>query len=314
MFSAVTTTTQACALPTYFIRHTNDLGIDNNLREQMWKQWRVGVHFPWTKRHGPPEKRDFSIPDDPSLEPDDYFPHEGKKAIRTLKRLATNGGYVCATHYPKRQYLVGKVNPHSPIELLGGEWGTRYPDMLGRATVMKTIRLEPARWIEPAERVALHVGHPQQGTINRWHLGELTVRNLVEGIQTQPGLGSLTPPQQEAMCAEALRLPTPESDLIPQLSQLLLPVGGTMEGIDIFGLASDGKRLFVQVTYEVPEKAAWKLDKLKKFSQDGVGHLLFICRTTEEKKQGDILILSLQKIFDRFIQTDQGRDWLRASL
>jgi hypothetical protein len=54
---------------------------------------------------------------------------------------------------------------------------------------MKTIRLEQARWIEPTERVTLHVGHPQQGTINRWHLGELTVRNLVEGIQTEPGLG-----------------------------------------------------------------------------------------------------------------------------
>jgi hypothetical protein len=76
-----------------------------------------------------------------------------------------------------------------PIELLDGAWGSRYPDLQGRPTVMKTIRLEQARWIEPTERVTLHVGHPQQGTINRWHLGELTVRNLVEGIQTEPGLG-----------------------------------------------------------------------------------------------------------------------------
>ena len=76
-----------------------------------------------------------------------------------------------------------------PIELLDGAWGSRYPDLQGRPTVMKTIRLEQARWIEPTERLTLHVGHPQQGTINRWHLGELTVRNLVEGIQTEPGLG-----------------------------------------------------------------------------------------------------------------------------
>jgi hypothetical protein len=140
------------------------------------------------------------------------------------------------------------------------------------------------------------------------------VRNLVEGIRTKPGLASLTPPQQEAMCAEALRLPPPEGGLIPRLSQLLLPVGRSMEGIDIFGLASDGKRLFAQVTYEVPEKTGWKLDKLKKFSRDGAGHLLFVCNTSEERRHEDILILSLQRVFDRFTQTDQGRDWLRASL
>jgi hypothetical protein len=126
----------------------------------------------------------------------DYFPHIGKKAIGTLRQLAANGGYVCATHYPKPQYLVGKVHPSSPIELLSGLWGSRYPELKGRHTVMKTIRLEQARWVEPAERVTLHVGHPQQGTINRWHLGELTVRNLVEDIQTEPRLENLTPPQQ----------------------------------------------------------------------------------------------------------------------
>jgi hypothetical protein len=302
---------QRCAnLPTYFIRHGEIMGIDEDLRDRLWKEHRVGIHFPRDKSNGYGQNG----PDSQSTNPDDYAKADGLRPMRFLNRLAKEGGYVCSQHHGKQGYLLGKVLPGSTIEIIKGKWGMRYPEANGRPTFMKTLRLEQARTVGSLEHVVLHVGHPRMGTINPWNLGAAKVRSLVEGYELKPEISSLTPPQQEAMCAEALRIPNYNGSKTPQLISALLPVGGTMKGIDISGLASDGRPLLAQVTYRTKEGSSEKLSALKAIGTGTGAHLLFICRAEGESEEDGVLIVPIQRVFSEFASSDVGKQWLGASL
>jgi hypothetical protein len=145
-------------------------------------------------------------------------------------------------------------------------------------------------------------------------LGAAKVRSLVEGDELKPEVSSLTPPQQEAMCAEALRLLNRNGSKRPQLISTLLPVGGTMKGIDISGLASDGRPLLAQVTYRTKEGCSEKLSALKAIGNGTGAHLLFICRAEGESREDDVLIVPIQRLFSEFASSDVGKRWLGASL
>jgi hypothetical protein len=297
-------------LATYFIRHGQTMGIDDDLRDRLWNEQRVGIHFPRDKSNNFGQNG----PDTQSTNPDDYAKADGFKPMRFLNRLAKEGGYVCCQHHGKQGYLLGKVLPGSKIEIIEGKWGMRYPDANGRPTFMKTLRLGQARIVGSLEHVVLHVGHPRMGTINPWNLGAAKVRSLVEGYELEPNVSSLTPPQQEAMCAEALRLPNCNGSRRPRLISALLPVGGTMKGIDISGLASDGRPLLAQVTYRTKDECSEKLFALKAAGHGTDAHLLFICRAEEESEEDGVLIVPIQHVFSEFGSTDVGKQWLGASL
>jgi hypothetical protein len=303
-------TEQSSNFRTYFIRHGQAMGIDEIFRNRLWSERRAGIHFPWDKFNDGGN----AGPDSQSTDPNDYPKEDGFRAMTFLNRLANEGGYVCSQHYGRQGYLLGKVGQGSKIEVIEGTWGMRYPVLNGRPTFMKTLQLEQSRIVGSLEHVVLHVGHPRMGTINPWKLGAAKVRSLVEGFELTPEVSALTPPQQEAMCAEALRLPGINGSRTPRLTATLLPVGGTMKGIDISGLASDGRPLLAQVTYRTKQECIEKLDVLKSIGKDTGAHLLFICRVEEETDEDGVMVVSIQRVFSDFVSTEVGKEWVRASL
>ena len=297
-------------MKTYYIRHTDELDIDNNTRVLLWKNRKIAIHFPQDK-HG-----EISKKDNDSLDPNNYS-GEGKGAIRTLNELANDGGYVCAEYFlpDKSKSLIGYVKPNSKIKRIRATWGD-LKGYKGRPAILKALSLQKVKVIKPTEQTKLLIGRPRQGTIKRWHAAGEKVENLVKGIKkSNPCLEDLSPKQQEILCSEFMRLPGKTFPRLPILSNLLLPIGGTMKDVDIYGISQDCKRIFAQVTYSNFEEAKVKkkCKKLSKYSDKGKNHLVFFCNIEKPKKDKDgILIFPIQKVFNRFISTKAGEKWLKS--
>lgn len=303
-------------MKTYYIRHTEKLDIDNNTRVRLWENRKIAIHFPQYKDG----KIDKNKKDNDSLDPNDYHP-KYKGDIRNLRELAKDGGYVCAQYFipDKDDYecLVGYINPNSKIEFIKGTWGD-LKGCSGKTAILKALSLQKVRVIKPSEQTSLLIDRPQQGTIKRWHRAGEKVENLVKGIKkSNSGLEDLSTAQQETLCSEFMRLPEITFPGLPILSHLLLPIGRNMKDVDIYGISTDGKEIFAQVTYSNLEepKAKDKCKKLSKYSDEGKNHLVFFCDTKESKKdEYGILIFPIQQVFDRFISTKAGKEWLQYSL
>jgi len=295
---------------TYFIRHSPGLGIDDDTLERLWDQRRIAIHFPSDK-----EGRLQEV-DNASLDPNDYS-GAGKRATRTLVELARNGGYVCAEYRSHDECLIGYVEPESKIQFIKGTWGDA-TEFSGREAILKTLLLKRVKKVDPNNQPILLAGRPRQGTISRWHrIGE-TVANLVEGVsKSELDLTDLTPDQQETLCSEYLRLPEAVSAGLPQLAYLLLPVGRTLEDIDILGVSVAGdKEIIAQVTLleRGDAQTERKLANLRKYR--GQNHLVMFCRTDTDtvQEEDDVLIFSIERVFSEFVQTDTGKEWLMHSL
>jgi hypothetical protein len=137
----------------------------------LWDSRRIAVHFPYDRRGQLPE-------DSTSVNPDDY---EGaaRRAVKALKSLASEGGYVCAQHLGYEQIQVGFVPPGSTIELVNGTWGALW-GLQGRTAILKTVRLERVRLIEPAQCVMFWERRPARGTLMKWPSAGQLIEDLVE--------------------------------------------------------------------------------------------------------------------------------------
>lgn len=253
----------------YFIRHTKSILVSDEDLKELWDEHKIAVHYPGDTEHGPDLR---------STEPDDYE-GRGKTAMRYLRDLEENGGYVWAeSRVSPGIAMIGKVKAGTEIELYEGLWQVEdlHPDRkTGDPAVLKALRLEEetVRLIERTEQVGLRAGRPRQGTIARWKCGT-RLEDLVEGREPKQQWPNLSTEQQEAACAEFLRLQRKRDDL-PRLRYLLLPVGRTLKDVDVYALAEDGRKIFVQVTYRSRDFSFQeKVSRLKAYGQDGA-HLVF---------------------------------------
>lgn len=288
---------------TFFVRHTGDLGVDDDMLEGIWNERKIGIHFPWDIRN-----RDRQGPDSTSIDPNDYD-GANRAAMRTLVELARDGGYVCARYRGHESLLIGKVAPNSEIELLYGLWGEMYRELRGRVAIMKTLQLNDAREVTEIDHLSILVGQPQRGTICRWRrVGEL-IRALVEGERVQASLGSLLTAQQETMCSEFLRS---AHGGLPKLVHLLLPVGRTMKDVDIYGFATDGRRIFGQVTYSEFDRASNKFQRLRVHATKA--HVVFFCKHKRQELIDGVTVVPVEELFREFTKTEAGKQWLEFAL
>jgi hypothetical protein len=120
-----------------------------------------------------------------------------------------------------------------------------------------------------------------QGTLYQWKAIGDKISRYVRKEKMQPSWSWLTVPEQETVCAEYLR-----SSEVPEkmrVAHLLLPVGRTLRDVDIFGITSEGRELFVQVTFSnETDLLAAKIDALR--SHDGK-HLVLISPTDPKKSE-----------------------------
>jgi hypothetical protein len=293
-------------LETYFVRHPQrKISLDAKTREKMWRERRVFIHFEWDKSGN---KR----ADSRSKNPDDY---EGsaKRAVSALRRLASEGGYVCGHFDEYEKWMMGKVLPKSRIELREGKWPeSDKPKYHDGICVIKTLRVRKVRLVSPEDCQVLQPAQPRQGTIMRWPSIGDAVEAIVEGKKLRSSLGALSPNHQEVMCAEFLRLKEANRFGLPQLACVLRDVGRTMKDLDIVGIAQDGKRLFAQVTYgsfdskDVKEK----LNILLKFGGLNAHRILF-CKCERSFSEQGIIIFPIEEIYTRFRKTKIGKDWFK---
>jgi hypothetical protein len=250
---------------TYFIRHTAAMDIEATALSSLWSSHTIAIHYPHDKQHA------LGIENMRSLDPDDYG-GSARSAMRALVALAKTGGYVCAQYYGHHNALVGCVEPDSTIDLLECKWGDRNR-LSGRRAVLKTLQLNRVLEIDPSHSVAILAGRPRQGTLMKWPNAGKSIENYVEGkLASSGGSSDLLPHQQEVACCEFLRLPESDRFELPRLVCQLMRTGGTMKDIDICGLASDGKKIFAQVTHHTLSDAKWKLDRLRPYIALGDSH------------------------------------------
>lgn len=287
---------------TYFIRHTATMDVDDQTRARLWEERRIAIHFSDDK------DGQLGTSDSTSVDPNDY---KGSAHINLTKlaELASQGGYVCSQHHPYNEWMLGFVNPASPIELFQGAWGD-VNECGGRIAILKTVRLDKVIMVNPLDYAVLQAGRPRQGAVNRWPSAKNAIENIVERKRSKPTLQSLSPPQQEILCSEFLRLPQAESQGLPRLAHLALPTGSTMRDIDIVGIASDGKTLLAQVTFALLSNAGWKLDHLRPYNEPTRSHVILFCDCQQSKSVDGITIFPIQKAFEDFTATPSGKAWL----
>ena len=290
---------------TFFVRHTKDLSVDHATREMLWECRYAAIHFP--------DNRDGSRPkrDNQSLDPSDCD-RFGARAVACLVDLASEGGYVCTTHFPFHEVMVGAVEPDTRIELLEGVWSReQYPK--GRVAILKAVRLRNVRILKPAECAVLLVGRPRRGTIAHWPAARGQVADLVERRRPELSLDSLSPAQHEIMCAEYLRHGRDARQGIPRLERLLLPIGGTMQDIDVCAIASDGRNLFAQVTFRPLAECSSKLAALERYAGKS-SRLVMFCDAPRYESLGAVTIVPIREVFDSLQKTEVGKRWLARSL
>ncbi len=103
-------------MKTYFIRHK--LNIDDEAFQNLLENHLIAIHYPHLKS-------DNEEYDTESLNPEDYKNKTAKSAIKSLKKLADDGGYVCAEYPSLKGALIGEVHPNTPIKILEVTYGNR---------------------------------------------------------------------------------------------------------------------------------------------------------------------------------------------
>lgn len=276
----------------YFIRHTRALLVDEEDLRQLWEEDRIAVHYP---DHGNTLQDEDNESTDPA-----HYEGRGKTAMRYLREMEENGGYVWTESFvsPNGDAKVGKVEPGTPIEVREARWELRgHADYTNRqdgdTAILKTLKLSSPQIVSRNEQVGLRAGKPRQGTIAKWDVGT-RLEALVEGKIPEPEWSNLSTAQQEAACAEFLRLP-PEGCAVPKLHRLLLPVGRTLQDIDLHGLAEDGREIFAQVTYHSRDSSAAqeKVNALKTYGGRDA-YLVFFCRGKGPKTEDGITFVPVE--------------------
>jgi hypothetical protein len=276
------------------------MDVEQSIWDRLWDTRSIGIHFPLHLNPGPND------PDNESLKPEDY-PQPGRSAMAVMSRLSAEGGFVLAEYWRRPGCLVGMVEPNTPITLLRGKWGNIH-GREGFEAVLKTLKLSKVQEISEMRSAPLLAARPRQGTLMRWHSIRQLVQNLVLGIKAPLTVRDLTPTFQEVMCAEFMRLPT-EITGLPQMASLILPVGRTLRGLDIYGLSASGGLIAAQVTMQPSAACPGKVASLNGFIGENVTRVFF-CDDLSPRVESDIQFYPLSHVFEKFVGTPSGKAWL----
>lgn len=290
-------------MKTYYARHTK-ISISDSAIQDLRERQLIAIHYPEAKNRPVP-----TYPDSESLNPSDYEGTGAKRALACLIRLAKEGGYIVAHYRGMPRLVVGKVKAGSQVLLERTIWHAPekgqelYPN---REAILKALAYKEICELDPLrQRNALAIA-PQQSTLSEWHAIGDKVKHLAEGKDSLLGLSDLHYSEQEILCGEFLRTPTIEG--VPTLSTLLLPMGRTAKDIDIYGIATDGRRLIAQVKYTHDESYA--RDLLDRYGNSDC-HLILFSGIERSNLQGPVLQISLSEVYAKFCATESGAEWLR---
>ena len=202
------------------------------------------------------------------------------------------------------------VDREARWELRGSEYPGRDD---GDPATLKTLQMEQVKELSRGEAMHLRAARPQSVAICRWKIVGRRLKDLVEENDPEPEWSSLSAAEQEAACAEFLRERHRDRQDLPVLSRLLLPVGRTLEDVDIYGLTTEGSRLYAQVTHhtEGSDAAEQKARRLREYldsSGDSVDLVSFCRGSALESDQSSTRFVSVDEEVLPWIAT-QGFYW-----
>ena len=275
-------------MKTYFIRHTDVLLVRKEDIQNLWNEDRIAVHYP------PRGEIEYS------LERQDHKKKSWDVIARFLG-LSINGGYVWAEYYPyPRLAKIGRIRPGRSVEPFEATWiqsDSRFSDRAGKTALLKSLKLSEPREVRRDEFRALLAGRPRQGTLGVWRKAGSRMKWLLEREAHEFEWRDLTTALQEAVCAEFLR---ERQDImgLPLMTHLLLPVGRTLEEIDIYGLSEDGREVLGQVTYHRRDTAtARRKVQILRASRREDRVLVFFCRCPEVALEDEVLFVPVKDVF-----------------
>ena len=225
----------------FFVRHTKGLHIGDEELDRLWRERRIAIHYP-----GVEHTRDQ---DNDSLDLSTYlskYRRKYKVPFETFQSLEKNGGYVWAEYRKTQQYnarvIAGIIRPQRYHR-----WSTKYASWSrrsGNPAMLKTLQFDEAvsRDVATGENMALRAMRPRLLTIAKWKIVKSRLALLInkEDLSEDDLWSNLFPAQQETACAEFLR-EQKDSPELPRLRRLLLPVGRTLEDIDIYGYSTNDR-------------------------------------------------------------------------
>jgi hypothetical protein len=170
----------------------------------------------------------------PSTKPEDYD-SAGKKALERLGRCCKSGAIVGVA-------VGAKFKVHSGSMLVGEiESGSKVEAKDFGGFIYKTVQLKNAREVYYRDYPLLAAIQPRLTTITDWPSAQKYLEAILGKEKVPCEVGSLHPSQLEVICYEYLRMKK-------VLSNLLMPIGRTLQDVDIVGIDSQGKNIFAQVT------------------------------------------------------------------
>lgn len=267
----------------YFVRHTNILAIAPDTVSLLHSENLVAIHYPDL------DEADPKATDLASLNPKDYKSKKQGNAVGKLVELATNGGYLWADYYTQPTAKIGRILPGTPIEFRQEKWDNpKYPNRRGLPAILKTLRMVDVREVAPYEMQALRAIRPPHAALSAWPSANILLQAAALRQRVELTWANLSPAQQEIAFSEFLR--THDIPGLPRLKMLLMPPGRTLEDIDMYGVAADGKKIFAQVTFSKVKDVKGKVSRLRAFAGNG-NHLLFLGQANEISDENGVTII-----------------------
>ena len=269
-------------LKSYFIRHNMD--ITEEATKELCRDNLISIHFtdyPFANTQEYLDPENYNTKTLPMLNGSEI--RAAKRAIGIFRDLNKKGGYIWAEY--SDQIKVGKVivNSFRKIEKQRKKPSKVYTE---EKSLLKTLKIEYKKTIEPEDAMSLKVCRPPFTTITEWKAVRNRLEYLIKGMPQPKEWGSLFDSEQESVCGEFLRENQKNSANLPVLKHLLLPIGRTMKDVDIYGITQENKKMFAQVTYKNEKNSTEKKDKL----EDYEGEKVLFCKSSSEqiihKKEG----------------------------
>ena len=276
-------------MDTWFVRHSIG-AINAEEHRRLFEAEKIAIHYPALNHR-----------ETDSLDPADYEP-KSAQVIRRFAELAKLGGYIWAQYSSIGRVKIGVVDPGSHVEAWQTTWSNpRSEKGFGQPAILKTLPIAKSREIERGESMSLRVARPQQGTLCRWPKVKNRLKRLMSGESLTLDWRNLSSDQLETAVSEFLRTTTEPT--LPQLRFLLLPPGRTMQDVDVYGVADDGRKIFAQVTYRAPQDRDPKLSRLESYAEEG-SHALFFCNAKAIYQRDGVTVVP-NKLVGEWLQSQE---------
>jgi hypothetical protein len=264
-----------------FIRHK--LGKERKyILRDLWSKKRIAVHF-----------KNIS-----STNPKDYE-FAGRLALTRLQNCCNTGSIVAAAYrdLDKARMLIGIIKKGAKIETV------KYGNLK-----LKTVQLHKVKIISYNKFPLLAAIQPRQGTITGWPSAKTHLESILKHNKLSFSVDSIAPEYLEILCYEYLRYKH-------YIDLLLLPIGRTLQDIDIRGISKKKENVIAQVTYRRTDINAInnKIKHLKKYKSTNT-KLFYFGPKDNQIKEKEVIFIPIETVFAELIKKSKYKYLIRKML